>query len=174
MNLKDALLKLAPTAATLLGGPFAGMAVEALGSALGIDEPTQAKIEKAFAAGQMTGDQLAAVKLAEQQLAAKLAELDVNREEIAAADRKSARDASVSGGTHKMLFFLSILLLAGTLGTEAVVLFKGYPDTVPDIVVGRVLGLMDAVAMMVLSFWYGTTSGSHQKTELLAASSPGK
>jgi len=36
------------------------------------------------------------------------------------------------------------------------------------LVVGRVLGLMDAVAMLVLSYWYGTTNGSAQKSELLA------
>jgi hypothetical protein len=47
-------------------------------------------------------------------------------------------------------------------------LFIGLPDGTPDIVAGRVLGLMDSVALMVLAYWYGTSSGSAQKTELLA------
>ena len=63
---------------------------------------------------------------------------------------------------------LSLLLLTVTIGTEAVVLFHGYPPEISDLVVGRVLGLMDAVAMLVLSYWYGTTNGSAQKSELLA------
>jgi hypothetical protein len=49
------------------------------------------------------------------------------------------------------------------------VLFNGYPDGTDPLVVGRVLGLMDAVAMLVLSYWYGTTNGSAVKNELLAA-----
>ena len=44
VEISDVLKKLAPTAATLLAGPFAGMAVEAIGNALGMDEPTQEKI----------------------------------------------------------------------------------------------------------------------------------
>ena len=33
----------------------------------------------------------------------------------------------------------------------------------------RVLGTMDSALIMVLSFWFGTSSGSQQKTALLAA-----
>ena len=62
----------------------------------------------------------------------------------------------------------SLLLLVVTIGSEAVVLFHGYPPSTSELVVGRVLGLMDAVAMLVLSYWYGTTNGSSQKTEMLA------
>jgi hypothetical protein len=150
------------------------MAVSALGDALGLSEPTQAKIEAAFKSGQLTGDQLVAVKLAEQQLTLKLEELGVKREEIAANDRDSARKANVAGGTQKYLFLLSILLLAAALGSEGWVLFNGYPSHVPEIIVGRVLGLFDAIAMTVLAYWYGTTAGSLAKTEALAASTPAK
>jgi hypothetical protein len=64
-------------------------------------------------------------------------------------------------------------LLCITLGSEIAVLFYGYPDDkIPEMVVGRILGLMDAVAMLVLSYHYGTTSGSMAKTQLLAQSTP--
>jgi hypothetical protein len=66
-----------------------------------------------------------------------------------------------------MLFWLSIVLLVITLGSELVVLFVGYPKTLPDIIVGRILGLMDSVALMVLAYWYGTTNGSARKTDML-------
>lgn len=166
------IAKLAPTAAALLGGPFAGMAVAAIGDALGLSEPTQAKIEQAFKSGQLSGDQLMQIKLAEQQLALKLEELGIKREEIAALDRHSARQANVAGGTQRYLFFLSILLLGATLGAEGYVLFKGYPAAIPEIIVGRVLGLFDAIAMTVMAYWYGTTAGSLAKTEALANSTP--
>jgi len=32
-----------------------------------------------------------------------------------------------------------------------------------------VLGLMDAVAMMVLSYWFGTTAGSQSKNDAIGA-----
>ena len=38
------LKAIAPTAATLLGGPLAGMAVEAIGNALGVSDATKEKI----------------------------------------------------------------------------------------------------------------------------------
>ena len=41
-------------------------------------------------------------------------------------------------------------------------LFKGYPKETPDIVIGRILGLLDAAAMMVLNYWLGTSNSSQQ------------
>jgi hypothetical protein len=41
-------------------------------------------------------------------------------------------------------------------------------------VVGRILGLMDAVTMMVLVYWYGSNKDSARKTEMLANSTPMK
>lgn len=69
--------------------------------------------------------------------------------------------------THLML--LSLLLLLLTVGAEVMVLFYGYDAGVPDVVVGRVLGMLDAISMMVVVFWFGSTSGSARKTELLAS-----
>jgi hypothetical protein len=43
----------------------------------------------------------------------------------------------------------------------------GLPQGASELVVGRVLGLLDAIAMMVLAYWYGTSSSSAMKTELL-------
>jgi hypothetical protein len=72
------------------------------------------------------------------------------------------------------LFWLSLVLLIVTLGCEIAVLFLGYPPTTSEMVVGRILGLMDAVAMMVLVYWYGSNKDSARKTEMLANSTPNK
>ena len=146
------------------------MAATAISDVIGLPvAPTKKAIEQAVTTA--TPEQLQAMQQADQDFAAKMQALGFGHveelERIAAGDRDSARKANVTGGTHWSLFWLSILLLVVSLGAEALVLFKGYPSGVPDIVVGRVLGLFDAVAMLVLSYWYGTTSGSQQKTELL-------
>ena len=40
---------------------------------------------------------------------------------------------------------------------EVAVLVKGLPQGTGELVVGRVLGLLDAIAMTVLANWYGTS-----------------
>jgi hypothetical protein len=184
-DIKTALAGIAPTIATMLGGPLAGTAVAALESALGLSPGAGAdEVTKAVSAG-MTPDAIAAVRKADQEHAEKLKQQDIdvlklNQDyskamvEAANANQDSARKANVAGGVQMPLFWLSLFLLAIGLGAEGFVLFHGVPDNVHDIVIGRILGLLDAVVMMVLGYWYGTTNGSAQKTDLLAASSPPK
>ncbi len=168
----DVIKQIAPTVATALVGPLGGAAVAALGSIFGISEPTQDKIANAISTAQLTPDQIVSLKKLDLEYQQNEKELGFKYEELAFKDRDSARQMNVQGGTTKMLFWLSVLLLTITLGTEIVVLFKGLSVGIPDIVVGRVLGLMDAVATMVLVFWYGSSNGSVHKTELLAQAEP--
>lgn len=60
------------------------------------------------------------------------------------------------------------MLLMLCLGTEIMILMKGLPQGTNELVVGRVLGLLDAIAVTVLAYWYGTSSSSVTKTDLLA------
>jgi hypothetical protein len=83
------------------------------------------------------------------------------------ADVTSARTANVSGGVQGYLFVLSLIILSISVGAEVRVLFYGYPKEIPEMVVGRVLGLLDAVTMLVLGYWYGTSHGSDRKTEMM-------
>lgn len=67
----------------------------------------------------------------------------------------------------QQVFALSCFLLMVTLGAELLVLFKGYPQNVPEIVAGRILGLLDAIATMVLAYHYGSSAGSKDKTDAI-------
>jgi len=167
MNWMDTIKKVAPVVASALGGPLAGVAVSALGELFGIEEPTQEKIRVAIETGNLTGEQISAIRQLEMKLKAEEAERGFKYAELEFKDRDSARKANVDGGTAKMLFWMSLVLLIITLGSELVVLFNGYPKTLPEIIVGRILGLMDSVALMVLAYWYGTTNGSARKTDML-------
>lgn len=168
MDWKATLKTLAPTVATALGGPLAGAAVSALGGILGLPDATPDTVAKAIQDGQLTPDHIAEIRKLELQYQSDEKERGFKYAELAFKDRDSARTSNVSGGVQKYLFWLSLALLIGSLGTEVLVLFKGYPSDIPEIIVGRVLGLLDAVAMMVMTYWYGTTNGSAQKTELLS------
>jgi len=172
MNLKDLIFGIAPTVAAALGSPLAGAAVAALGKVLGVENADAATVAEVIFSGKLTPEQLTEIKKLELQYQNEERERGFKYADLAFKDRDSARKANVAGGTQKWLFWLSLVLLVLSLGTEIAVLFIGYPPTIPDIVVGRVLGLMDAVAMMVLAYWYGTTNGSSQKNVLLAQAEP--
>jgi hypothetical protein len=176
MDWTSTIKTIAPTVATALGGPMAGAAVSAIAKIFGMDDmaATPAKIADAITSAQMTPEQVSKLKELELQYQNEEQERGFKYAELAFKDRESARTANVQGGVQKHLFVLSIILLVLTLGCEILVLFHGYPETVPDIIVGRVLGLMDSVALMVLAYWYGTTNGSQLKTTLMANSGPAR
>lgn len=162
------LKTLAPTVASALFGPLGGVAIASIGSLLGISDATKDKISEIIQSGQMTPEQIGKIRELELEYQNNEKERGFRYAELSFKDRDSARQANVAGQIQKPLFWLSLLLLTITLGTECMVLFNGYPEGTDPLVVGRVLGLMDAVAMLVLSYWYGTTNGSQQKNELLA------
>lgn len=173
--MNDFLKTIAPTVASALLGPLGGVAVSALGSILGVSEPTQKQIAEAISDGKLTPEQISQIRELELKYQNDEKERGFRYAELEFKDRDSARRANVEGGVQKHMFWMSILLLFMTLGSEVWIIFKGYPSTgIPDVVVGRILGLMDAVCMMVLTYWYGTTSGSLAKTNLLAQSAPSK
>ncbi|PUE09006.1 hypothetical protein B9Z51_08720 [Limnohabitans sp. T6-5] len=160
----DWLKQLAPTIACALGGPLAGMAIDSLCKATGMDAKD---IKQAIAGNTLSAEQLAAVKQAEAELQAQADQLGLDFAKLEVADRQGARDASVAGGTAGRVFALSCALLVIAIGAELWVLFHGYPKTVPEIVAGRILGLLDAIATMVLAYHYGSSSGSKEKTDAL-------
>lgn len=94
--MKEFLKTIAPGLASLIGGPLAGMAVAAIGGALGISEPTQEKITEIFKSGNMTPEQIAAVQVAEIQLKQRLAELGVDMEKLGVELERIAAQAAES------------------------------------------------------------------------------
>lgn len=172
--LSSFLGSVAPTLMSALLGPLAGVATAGLTKILGIDGGTVADVTKAISDGRVTPEQVAEIRKLDLQFQQDEKERGFRYAELAFKDRDSARQANVSGGIQGRMFVLSCLLLTLTLGTEIWILFNGYPSALPEIIVGRILGLLDGVALLVLGYHYGTTSGSMQKTELLAQSPPAK
>lgn len=162
----------APWIGTALGGPLGGMAVTAAASALGLSDKTTDAVKQALSGA--TPEQMLALKEADNTFAMQMQALGFQNiqtlEKIAADDRNSARVNNVAGGISKDVFWMSVVLLIACIGAELVVLFHGYPPGVADVLVGRILGMLDTTAAMVLAYHYGTTRDSGRKTELLAQS----
>lgn len=156
MKLTDLLKSIAPTVATVLGGPLAGLAVKTLGDALGMDEPTQAKIEKAITGSQLTAEQILAIKNADQALIVRMKELDIDIAKIGAADRDSARKREVDtkDWTPKILAAVIVVTWGGV---QWYLLRHVIHEDMRELVM-RVLGTLDAALMLVLSYYYGASA----------------
>lgn len=162
---KGLLRTLAPTAATLLGGPLAGMAVKALGDAIGVPDATQAQIEQALQSGQLTGDQIAAIKLAEQNLNLELKRLDIKVEEIHAADRNSARQMQ-SNNKSIIPGILTTITVGGFFALLIGAAMGKLTLTGSDVMM-LLLGVLARETAGVYQFWFGSSSGSQRKTDMM-------
>ena len=167
MNLGKLIGSIAPGIATALGGPVAGMAVQALGEALGIDSPTREKVEKAFASGSMTGEQVAAVRQAEIALEKRSQELGIDLEAIHAKDRESARQMQVQ--TKSWLPpVLAVLITVGFFGILSGMLTGALAASGNNEAMLILLGALAAAWGSVVNFYYGSSAGSAAKNEMLA------
>src|SRR4051812_5140087 len=137
--------KAAPILGTVLGGP-AGAAVGGLvAAALGVGN-TPDEIQKAIATDPEAALKLATLEMEhKEKLQAMVYEHADKMIEAGTAgiladvdDRKSARDATVSGDTTKHVFWLSVVLITVTLTAEIVAMFHGVSDNADPLIVGRV------------------------------------
>jgi hypothetical protein len=161
----DWLVKLAPTAATLLGGPLAGLAVSAIGDALGLKDSTKEKIVEVLQSGSMTPEQIAAIKTAEANLKIKLKELDIKAEEIAAQDRDSARKMQIQNRSW-IPAVLTVLTVGGFFWLLIGSAQGSFTLEGSDIMM-LLLGVLARETAGVYAYWFGSSSGSAQKTEML-------
>lgn len=148
--------------------PIVDAGVKLAATALGCP-PDVMSIQNAISA-----DPQAMVKLAEFESRERIAigQQRVELERIAADDRHSARRLAVDGGQSSKLFFMALFLISACVGMEALVLFYGVHPGVSGEIVGRILGTLDTLAIMVCTFWYGSTAGSQSKDALLYNSTP--
>lgn len=165
MDGKTLLKQLAPTAASLLFGPAAGVLVDAAAKALGIDGATVDQVRDTIRKGELSGDQIAAIRKLEIEAQAKEKELGIRADELIIADRDSARRMQITTPS-RMPATLTIIITLGFFGTlGAMFLHPEIKDSAPLMIM---LGQLSAGWAAALAFWLGTTSGSKSKTDLLA------
>lgn len=163
------LKAIAPTIATALGGPFGGLAYEAISHVLGI---SQDDAKKMLDEGKLTSDQIASVQQAEITLKAKAQELNLDFDQLAVSDRKSARDMQSTTRSF-MPGILAVLVVTAWI-TIQYFMFTHVIDNSMRELISRILGTLDAALMLVLGFYFGSSSSHEQSTQLLYQSTPNK
>lgn len=161
-DFKSILGAVAPTIATAMLGPLGGMAVKAIGDALGMDSPTQDKIEEAFKGGQLTGDQIVALKNADKALAIKFKELDIDADKLVFDDKKSAREMQTQTRS-KIPGYLAVAITAGFFGILTGMMFGFLKTSGNSEALLILLGALSTSFGAIVQFYFGSSKGSEDK-----------
>jgi hypothetical protein len=167
--LKAFLANIAPTVASALLGPLGGVAVAGITKILGIDGGTVADVTKAISDGRVTPEQIAEIRKLEMQFQSEEKERGFRYAELEFKDRDSARQMQMS--THSTT--PTVLTYMITVGFFTILGLMLYDDTVvnsPPLLI--MLGSLGTAWTGCISYWFGTTSGSLAKSNLLAQSVP--
>ena len=168
MDWKNVIATVAPWIGTAIGGPLGGMAVEAAAKAMGLSEKTEASLKAAISGA--TPEQMLALKEADQDFAVRMQELGFKNQETIAAlavdNTKDARDMQKVTRSN-VPATLAILITVGFFGI-LIGLMAGALKTTDNQALLILLGALSASWAGICNFYFGSTNGSQQKTELLA------
>ena len=154
----------APSIATAVGGPLAGMATRAISEAL-LGKPDGTEDELLEAAKNATPEQLLALKQAEQNFVIKMRELDVDLERIANQDRNSAREREVKTGDHTPKL-LAAAVTFGFFGVLFWMIANGLPANGGEAML-VMLGTLGTAWGAIVSYYFGSSAGSREKTQAM-------
>jgi hypothetical protein len=148
----------APVLATAVAGPAGGAAVGWIASKLGIDDDTIEGVTQALTSNP--------------EMTLKLKELDLEYAKLEVADRDSARKAYAAVATSeyatKLDKLVVPLLALGVVGLAfaliAVLMFVNTPQDQQQLIIFA-LGFITSAAGQVLSFYFGSSQGSRDKTK---------
>ena len=159
-NWKETLAAVAPTLASALVGPLAGSVVSVIGNKLlGVEDATESQIADAIK--KASPEQLVALQEINNQYEIDMKSLDVKNTEGA---RKMAIDTSILPQVT-----LSIVYTVGYFWLMSALISGDV--TIPEDINGMVmalLGVMTAAQAQIMNFWFGSSSGSKEKTNKLA------
>lgn len=183
---KKLVAGIAPALGTALGGPLVGAAIAELGGALlGNRDASETDVAAALASGRLGPEQIVAIKQADNALAVRLRELDIDVLKInQAADAAliaDTSDARHTFGANENVFVMGCLILltfAVLMGAELVgcfLLMTGYFQVDPSTaaisagMIGTVTGYLASNAQQVVSFFYGSSKNSKDSGEAIGA-----
>lgn len=166
LDWKSIVATVAPTLATALGGPLAGVAVKTIATQiLGKPEASEQEVESAI----LNADPQTLVQLRQLDFEFKKTMVDagIKLEEIAAADRGNAREREIRTGDSWTPRVIAGAIVLGYFAVQWYILSHIVPPEQREIVM-RSLGVLDTALGLVLGYYFGSSSGSRLKDEALA------
>jgi len=157
--------QIAPTIATALGGPLAGLAVDAVSKAIGVDPKD---VQDTINSGKLSAEQIVSIQQAELTLKTKAQEMGLDFEQLAVTDRKSARDMQMSVKS----WIPPILAIGITIGFFGIMygMMSGHFQSSEALMM--LIGSLGTAWTGVISFYFGSSASSQAKDQLLHQSTP--
>ena len=161
---RKVIAAVAPGLATALGGPLAGVATQALSTALlNKGDGTEQELATAVLTGGT--EALAAIKKADNDFTVRLRELDIDLERVHQTDRASARDRQAKTGDWTPSI-LAGAIMAGFFTVLWELMHGAIPESGRDALL-VMLGSLATAFASVVAYYYGSSSGSAKKTSAL-------
>ncbi len=160
-KVKGVLAGVAPTVATALGGPYAGIATRMVLDSLGKERPEDA-IEALTADPQA----IVQVKLAELEFQKFMEDAGIKRDALVVEDRKDARGMAVALKTVAPQLAIVVGLTA-MIAWVLDMLFTSAPPPESRDVLFMLLGQLSTAWAAAIAFFVGTTQGSARKTAMM-------
>lgn len=149
--LKNIVGGIAPTLGAALGGPLGGAAAKVVAEVLGC-EPRPNEIQKAIQ--NATPEQLAEIKKAELDYAAKMKEMDVDVFELETLDIQDARKSFANDWTPRLFALLSLVAFVSYIFLITLQPMEQNSEAVINLVLGYLGGLISGIS----SFYFGASN----------------
>jgi hypothetical protein len=161
-KIKSLVGTVAPTLGTALGGPLGGMAGQFLADTLGV--PKENLEETVLNANP---DTMLKIKEADQAFKLKMKELDITEEQLHAKDRDSARNLAIKTSIYPQIVQSVMYDIGFILAVIFVFTYVGEFTKTQENIIMFLLGILSAGLVQVNNFWFGSSSGSKEKTNIM-------
>lgn len=152
---------IAPTIASAVGTPIAGLAVNTVLSALGVKNENEA--EELLSRDP---DALLKLKEAEASFKVRLEELGIDLEAIHQKDRDSARQREMAV-KDKTPSILAYVYTAGYFFILGWILKMGIPESTKEIIM-VLMGILSTAEVGIIQYYFGSSAGSKQKSDAIS------
>lgn len=158
---KEVISSVAPGLAAAFGGPLAGVAAKIIADkVLGMPGASEDEVKIAIASGSLTGDQLIAMKSAEQQFLLEIRKLDAETERSYLLDVQDARKRQVETKDlmpNYIFWLMSVLYVGSTL----LLYFAPTPaDDLTRSLLVKSYSIVEVGFTAALFFFVGSSNGS--------------
>jgi len=163
-NWKSLIKTFAPTLATALGGPLAGIATRAVSETLlGKPEGSDDEIAAAITAGGP--ELLVKLREADQKFSVEMKRLDIDLEKISSDYRDSARKREIAV-KDKTPAVIATVSFVGFFGVLAVLMFRDIPPGAKDALL-IMLGSLGGTVTSIVAYYFGSSAGSASKSKAM-------
>jgi len=157
MGFKSVLQKVAPFLGGLVGGPVGASVGVLIGNLLGVDPSNEESLTTALKSA--TPDQIIAIRQIESAERMRMSQLLIEEMKVHSGDRENARTMQILG------------LMLGYFGVIAILMLFPVQQDAKEVMY-MLIGTLSSALASVVSFYLGSSSGSHKKDDMIYKSTP--